>query len=759
MSATQQPAKPTSTRISPDVIAVAALVIIWGVFFWRILTPNVADQASFRDGDFGRQFYAFSAYQFERFSDGEAPLWNPYNNGGLPFIADVQAAVFYPPRLLNIALTNAFNADWTYNNLQLEAAFHVLLYTLLMYALVRRLTLAQRGTVFASLIAAISIGYGGWLTSYPPLQLAILEAATWLPLALIGVVEATRHEKISWHWLALSGLALGLTWMAGHSQSAWFATYLIVAFIAYRAWAKSYAARHIIAAIAIVGVVTLGVAAVQLLPGFEYLSRTMRVGLGFDEKSNGFVFNDLSTLLYPGSTWSPLYLGVVTLGLAAVGIISQSRDRVFWTLAAGVALLMSFGGNTALYHAMYNVLPGLSFFRGQERAVMIFANGAAILAAYGVIALYAVPDDAFKSRTLRGWMAYALFAFAACVAVYLLWFGNPDTYGAVRDQAFLTAIVVAAAWWIITKLVQSPTGALGAALVGLIAFELLTVNIDREFNYQTIPAAEQTLMRVPPLVEQVQADDDPASRVEGGIIAGQIGMPPGGNTGSLYGVRDIRGISPLFLDGPHAIIQRESPAPVAWEVFSVKYVFSEADALPVTSQVVGEDRFLDTPVYLHELTNPRPFAQLMTDFEVAPGDAFARQLLATPEFDARSTLILAEAPPLDITPGERLADDAVTITHYEPERIEIAVNAPTNALLSVAHVDYPGWHVRVDGERVKPIRAYGSVIAIPIPAGEHIITLTYDPLSYRAGALLSLVTWAGLGILGGVIVFRGRGTG
>ena len=28
---------------------------------------------------------------------GEIPLWNPYNNGGLPFIADTQAAVFYPP--------------------------------------------------------------------------------------------------------------------------------------------------------------------------------------------------------------------------------------------------------------------------------------------------------------------------------------------------------------------------------------------------------------------------------------------------------------------------------------------------------------------------------------------------------------------------------------------------------------------------------------------------------------------------------------
>ena len=75
--------------------ALAALLLA------SLLTPVAADQASLAKGDFSGQFVAFAGYQYDRMTRGEIPLWNPYNNGGLPFIADTQAAVFYPPRWLD----------------------------------------------------------------------------------------------------------------------------------------------------------------------------------------------------------------------------------------------------------------------------------------------------------------------------------------------------------------------------------------------------------------------------------------------------------------------------------------------------------------------------------------------------------------------------------------------------------------------------------------------------------------------------------
>src|SRR5689334_14019615 len=144
---------------TPDVLAVLLLIALWLLFFWRLFTPIKEDQASLEKGDFSGQFVAFGAYQYQRLTAGEVPLWNPYNNGGLPFLADTQAAVFYPPRLATIGLSK-LTGGWSYHALELEMTAHVLLYSLLMYLLVRRMTLSKAGSIFGALVAAVVASYG-----------------------------------------------------------------------------------------------------------------------------------------------------------------------------------------------------------------------------------------------------------------------------------------------------------------------------------------------------------------------------------------------------------------------------------------------------------------------------------------------------------------------------------------------------------------------------------------------------------------------
>src|SRR5690606_30483683 len=104
-------------RYRHDALAVLLLTVLWVVFFWPLFTPIREHQSSLKQGDFSAQFVAFGGYQYARFSQREVPLWNPYNNGGLPFIADTQAAVFYPPRLITIALCSLSGTGWTYHAL------------------------------------------------------------------------------------------------------------------------------------------------------------------------------------------------------------------------------------------------------------------------------------------------------------------------------------------------------------------------------------------------------------------------------------------------------------------------------------------------------------------------------------------------------------------------------------------------------------------------------------------------------------------
>ncbi len=732
-----------------DLYAVLALFAVWLTFYWPFITPNEADQASLVEGDYFGQFVTFGAYQYDRLTDGEIPRWNPYNNGGLPFIADTQAAPLYPPRLLTFAVSHLSGAGFTYATLQTEVALHVLLYSLLMYLFIRRLMIDRRRVHLAGVIAGVTVAYGGWTSSYPQLQVAVIEAAVWLPLALLGVLEATRTNRLRLLPLSLSGFALGLSWMAGHPQTSWFATYLIVAYLAFRVWHQQIHWSRWILGLGVVGVLTVGITAVHLLPGVEYLARTMRTGLSFTEKGGGFVFNDVSTFLYPRVFWSPLYFGVVSFGLAVVALLGRGRERWFWFAVGVVVLALSFGANSAAFRAAYNILPGLSFFRGQERAAYLVANAGAILAGWGAVT---VLEGHARQMIRRVWLGLVALAGVIALGVYLLWFSNPENYDFIIDQAFFTALMLGGGLALIYAVTKTPRRLWLAALAGLIAFELVSVNVENNVT-EPIPASERTVMEPGPLVETVQADTALAFRVDGGVMPFNIGIPPGGNTGSLHQLHDIRGISPLFLDGPHAIIQRDIAAPFAWEVFAVKYVFSANATLPVASEVIAQDRFADAPLYLHRLEDPRPFAHLVYDAEVIEGDAFARELLTTPGFNARTMAILASTPDLNL-PEAPPEEATATVTAFEPERFVIQVESATDALLSVAHVDYPGWQVTVAGTPVEPIRAYGAVVAVPLPAGTHTVIFRYDPLSYRLGAGLSLVTWAGFGILGLILLVR-----
>lgn len=70
----------------------------------------------------------------------------------------------------------------------------------------------------------------------------------------------------------------------------------------------------------------------------------------------------------------------------------------------------------------------------------------------------------------------------------------------------------------------------------------------------------------------------------------------------------------------------------------------------------------------------------------------------------------------------------------------VRTSAPANAILSLAQPHYPGWQVFVDGEESELLRAYGALSAVALPAGEHVIELLYNPVTWRAGALITALT-------------------
>jgi hypothetical protein len=734
--------------LNRDVFAVVGLFALWLLFFWRLFTPVQADHASLTKGDFSGQFVAFAGYQYQRLTQGEVPLWDPYNNGGLPFIADTQAAVFYPPRLATIALSK-LAGGWSYHALELEMTFHVLTCSLFMFGFVRRLT----GSAFGGFVAAVVASYGGFLQGYPPLQLALLEAAIWLPLAAVGIFEATRGDRLRPGWLTLTGLALGLSWMAGHPQTSFFLTYLLVAYLAYRVYERRWRWTMFVVGAVLFGVMAGGLAAVQLLPGFEYLPRTARTGMGFDAKGNGFQFQDLVQFVIPRvvTVWSPLYVGLVGITFALVALWRRVSGALFWGGAALVALLLSFGANSPFFALLYNLLPGLYFFRGQERAAYVVSFSLAILTGLGaahVMTWDRLQDFKAARQIQRALLSLFIVVLAAAGVVVALWLGAPDAYGKYVNSMAFSAVMAGLTLLLIPWLLGNPKDMKRFALVaGLLAFELFTVSMDARSNYDPVPPAQQLSLSPPPLVAKPLEDKDIPFRVDG-----YRGLHD--NYGSLYGLADMRGISPLFLDGPFNLLQGDLINPRAWELFAVRYVYTDWKELPVASDIIasGTDRYGE--VNLHRLTDPRPFALLVYDIALAKDDAETRAILADTNFNARQRIVLNQMP--DIPPQGGAGGGAASVTEFKPEQFTVRVNAPRNAILSLAHPDYPGWTATLDGQPTTLMRAYGAFTAVAVPSGEHTLRFVYNPLSYRVGAIISLFTWAAVGILGLVLLARRR---
>ncbi len=755
-----------SRRALPDALAVLALALLWALYFWRILTPVAQDQLSLIEGDFSGQFVATFGYQVERFSQGEIPLWDPYQYGGFPFLADTQTAVFYPPRLLTEFITTAGGTPSPgelYTALQAEMAAHVLLGTLLMYAFVRRLTASEErrnasSSAFAGLIAALTFGYGGYLSGYPQLQLAILEAGIWLPLALLGVFQATRDVRPGRLCLVLAGVALGLSLLAGHPQTTLFALYVTLAFLGWRQWQHASGSWRrwlpsVIPAALVVGIVAGGLAAVQLLPGLEYLRLTSRGNLTFDDRGNGFPLADVAQVIWPGfmTLWSPLYFGIAGLVLAVIAVARRVGFSAFFAVTGLIALGLSFGAGTVIYDLAYVLVPGVGWFRGQERAAFVVAQCVAVLAGLGAHHLMSggTVQRVVQRAIVRG--SVGLLALCGLVAgvLFVLWTGDRAAYDAALRSAALALMLAALSVGVLNWLLRDPADPRWRVLlVALMVFDLFSVTMGAA-NWEPVPARDR-------LAEFADLVAVGAALLPGERVDGMRGLRD--NYGSLYKVPDIRTISPLRLGSIERLFD-DLPIERVWDLLAVRFVLTDWNELPVPSTITRSATDAYGAYNVQEVADPRGFARLTYGVTVVHNDAEARGLLHEPSYDTRQWVILDRDPGLDL-PGEAPADPGqATVTLFEPERIAIEGDAVAPAVLTLALPDYPGWVAKLNGRDVPILRAYGGLSAIALhDAGAFTVTLRYRPRSFIIGGAISLITLLSVIVALGVSLLRRRRT-
>ncbi len=410
----------TYSRARP-VLAALLLLLLTLFFFWKILFTNLILVGV----DSFLYFYPYKAYVAETLRSGRFPLWNPYLFMGVPLFANMQTAVLYPLHWPLLWLSAP-------RQVAVSIVLHVVLagWGMLLYTR-RTLKLSWPGALSAAIIFCL----GGFLGAQVE-HVNQLNVIAWLPWAFFLLDSSAKGGTRLAPVLGL-GMVITLMLLAGHAQ----ATYICLAGLViygvaggspYRVLAEGLGAggyhtpppkregrragsRGVIrlyhtarlylvsrvpylVALGAAGLVALLLSLVQLLPALELSRLSVRSeGLPYREAAS-FSLRPWQlhlTLLPPfgvdlsqvfGEAYSEYvaYIGLIGLGLAALGLLRGRPEARWLALLAATGLFLGLGGFNPVYSLLYKILPGFDLFRAPARWMLLYAFGMAGLAGLGL---------------------------------------------------------------------------------------------------------------------------------------------------------------------------------------------------------------------------------------------------------------------------------------------------------------------------------------------------------------------------------------
>ena len=773
-----------SKDLKLDIIALILLALVVLAFFWPLI---LAGQWIPRGGgdlvSFLWPMYRFAARSLRA---GVVPLWNPHLYSGAPFVADNQSGVFYPVNLLAFALFG----EPSYGVMEALVVFHVWLAGAGLFAMARGMGLGR----LAALVGGVAFALSDLFVTHVG-NLNLNATAAWLPWLLLLTHRALTGGGPG--WAAGAGAVLAVAALAGHGQMLLFLALAFVLYLLYRLavdWQRGpWRALRTLGLAALIVAIGVGGAALMLLPAYEMAEHTGRGGLPYEEATRyslppRALVGLLAPDFYgrgPARFWGPWdrvevgYAGVAAVVLAALAIVAECplwtarlKHHVlritqyavrsthyapfptgFFLFLVPLSLLLAMGGHAPLYGLLYRYAPTFDQVRAPARLILLADLGLAALAARGMDWL--VRGRLRESSATSGaWNAGGWVGPGALAAAgILLAVGLPQARAVPPERVpqATTSILVAAAllglsgglvwlarrwrWaaWLLLPLLAADLIGLGAML------EAEPNDPTLGFRHDDVAAflRRELQLGVPYRIESATAAWQPDAAL-------------------VHGLYDVGGVyNPLGL-APYqayrwAVGARSTPL---YNLLGIKYVLAGKGQPPLDEGDEGDGQFVpvytanpEIDVYLNTAALPRAF--LVTRSHVVPDHGAAWEAIHAPDFDPARTVVLEEGQiangKLQIADGELQGESGgVSFVQYGLNAVELAVRAPVGGCLVLSDVYYPGWRAAVDGAPAEVLRADYAFRAVLVPPGEHTVTMTFAPATWRVGLVVSVVTWVGL---------------
>ena len=193
------------SRLLPLCIVALPLAVLWG--------PALVSDVSLALRDAAHFYHPLFEWCAAEWGAGRVPLWNPYENVGLPVLADATSSVFYPGKLL-MALPVDFALRY-----KLYVVAHLALAAAGSYSLARAWDCSRPAAALAALAYAFS---GPVYFQYS--NVVFLVGAAWLPWSLVAAERIARRGSLA-GTLALA-VVLALIVLGGDPQNALHAVVL-----------------------------------------------------------------------------------------------------------------------------------------------------------------------------------------------------------------------------------------------------------------------------------------------------------------------------------------------------------------------------------------------------------------------------------------------------------------------------------------------------------------------------------------------------
>ena len=195
------------------------------------------------------------------------------------------------------------------------------------------------------------------------------------------------------------------------------------------------------------------------------------------------------------------------------------------------------------------------------------------------------------------------------------------------------------------------------------------------------------------------------------------------------------GIADLHKQKLRSIYQEIEDNLIYYSYLGVKYIVCPKDVTLRIPLVYDEN----VKVY----KNPRAFprAYVATDIKIVPDFQQAQELMKTKDIDLLNTAILEEGmPDWYRPPPVESGNSKAEIRYYGPRKVKIRADMDTDGIMVLTDVMYPGWRAYVDNEESRIYRVNGLVRGVFLTSGSHEIIFKYDPLSFKMGLLISMIS-------------------